>query len=155
MPKRIMERHASDNKYLHRDFHISGDQGIAYVGKNYGDEGVIDYLTRFVKNYYKPLIEKIKAEGLSGLMSHIEKIYEIEEASDALSISLNENILTVEIAYCPAIKFMLESGYEPSRWYIETTRTVNNVIAAESGFQFELIDYNIENGKALYRFIKE
>ena len=47
---------------------------------------------------------------------------------------------------------MKESGYEPSKWYIEDTRTVNAVIAEESGYGFELISYDAENGAAEYRF---
>ena len=40
MAKRVMDRRAADNKYLHRDFHVSGDLGIQYVGERYGDNGV-------------------------------------------------------------------------------------------------------------------
>ena len=50
---------------------------------------------------------------------------------------------------------MKESGYEPSEWYIEETRTVKGTIAKESGYEFELISYNPENGAAEYRIFSK
>ena len=152
MSKIVIEKQASDNKYLHKDFHISKDLGISYVGKNFGDKAVIEYLTKFTLNYYKPLIEKINKEGLSPLKKHIDHIYKVEESSDAVITVLSGNCLTVNVKYCPAIKYMKGEGHVPSEWYIETTRTVNNVIAQNTGYDFKLIEYDEDTGKALYIF---
>lgn len=149
-----MERRASDNKYLHRDFHVLADQGIAFVGEKYGDNGVREYLYRFTCAYYAPLIEAIKDKGLVALKEHIKKIYEIEEAQDAVILILNENELLVEVEYCPAVSFMKSVGHIPSKWYIETTRTLNETIADKTNYGFELLYYNAENGKAAYRFFR-
>ena len=54
----VMERKASDNKYLHRDFHISADNGIEYVGKKYGDEGVKEFLSDFARSYFQLLVKE-------------------------------------------------------------------------------------------------
>ena len=43
----VMDRRAADNKYLHRDFHISNDLGAAYIAEKYGPEGVDEYLRTF------------------------------------------------------------------------------------------------------------
>lgn len=154
MAKLVMERKASDNKYLHSSFHISADIGITYVGLNFGDEAVIEYLTRFTLSYYKLLIDEIKQKGLSALKENIENIYKIEEAKDALHIDLNDNCLSVEIKYCPAIKYMNSESHIPSKWYIETTKTVNKVIAENCGYEFKLLSYDTESGKALYSFTR-
>jgi hypothetical protein len=37
MAKLVMDRRAVDNKYLHRDFFISTDTGLRYLGSRYGD----------------------------------------------------------------------------------------------------------------------
>ena len=52
MAKLIMERDPKDNKYLHRDFHISLDNGLTYVGNNYGDAAVVELVTKFTNTYY-------------------------------------------------------------------------------------------------------
>lgn len=150
----VMNRKAADNKYLHRDFHVSGDIGVAYVGAHYGDNGVREYLKTFASRYYAPLIRKTKEQGLSALEQHIKGIYDIEEATDALETTLTGDSLSVQVLYCPAIKFMKSKGHEPSKWYVELTRTVNETIADEADLGFELLCYNAENGSARYRFFR-
>ena len=152
MAKLVMDRKASDNKYLHRDFHRSMDIGIAYIADKYGEKGVTEYLTTFANAYYKPLIEKIQTEGLKPLEEHIRNIYEIEEASEDLSIANEGKELTVSVAKCPAVTYMKSVGHTPSKWYVEATRTVNQALADATGLGFEMQEYCEDNGKAKYRF---
>lgn len=154
MSIKIMDRRAADNKYLHRDFHISGDTGLRYVGEKYGDNGVKEYLRRFATAYYAPLAASVKEKGLVALKEHIENIYEIEEASEVLKTTLSDQELLVEVSYCPAMAYMKSIGYTPSKWYIEETRTVNETIADSADLGFELISYDNETGKAAYRFFR-
>jgi hypothetical protein len=154
MSIKVMDRKAADNKYLHRDFHISGDTGIRYVGEKYGDNGVKEYLRRFAANYYAPLFSAVKEKGLAALKEHIENIYAIEEASSVLKTVLTENELLVEVEQCPAIAYMKSIGYTPSKWYMEETRTINETIADYTDLGFELISYDNETGKTSYRFFR-
>ncbi|NLJ41280.1 MAG: hypothetical protein GX352_06710 [Clostridiales bacterium] len=154
MAKKVMDRRAADNKYLHRDFHVSGDLGIEYVGKRFGDNGVKEYLRRFATAFYSPLVEDIKERGLVALKEHIENIYEIEEAPEVLKTTLEEEELLVEVSQCPAIAYMKSIDYTPSKWYIEQTRTVNETIADNADLGFELISYDDETGKTAYRFFR-
>ena len=55
MAKQVMDRKASDNKYLHKDFHVTLDIGIDYIGKHYGEDAVKEYLIRFADAYYRPM----------------------------------------------------------------------------------------------------
>ena len=73
MPKLVMERKASDNKYLHRDFHISSDNGISYVGDKYGDIGVENFLRKFAKSYFQLLVVEVREKGLIAIKEYIEK----------------------------------------------------------------------------------
>ena len=152
MGKLVMERRAADNKYLHRDFHVSADAGLAYVGKYWGNEGVEAYLERFASSWYSPLIAEIRKKGISAVREHLEKIYSAEEAAEVLHINGTENELKVNIDRCPAVSYMHSIGIEPSPWYNKLTSTVNRTIAAESGLGFEMISYESETGRAEYRF---
>lgn len=152
--KHVMDRKAADNKYLHRDFHVSGDVGVSYVGRLYGDNGVREYLTTFATRFYAPLAERVRAEGLKPLEEHILGIYEIEEASDAVSTTRTDDELRVRVSYCPAVRFMKAAGHTPSKWYVELTRTVNMTIADQAGLGFEMISYREEDGAAEYRFFR-
>ena len=154
MEKLHIERKASDNKYLHRDFHISADNGITYVGENYGDDGVKDYLTRYTLSFYKLLAEDVKKSGLIALKENFENVYKREEWLECLHIELTETELKVKIDKCPAVTYMRSTGHTPSKWYKETTYTVYAVLAKMCGLRFTVNYYNEEDGSTKYIFIK-
>ncbi|MDL2218251.1 hypothetical protein LJC27_06290 [Christensenellaceae bacterium OttesenSCG-928-M15] len=152
MSKVVMERKAADNKYLHRDFHKSLDLGLAYIGERYGDNGVKTYLRDFAREYYAPLVDNIQKTGLSALAAHIEATYEIEEMPEVLEMTRTEETLHVRVAKCPAIAFFQKTGYTPSPWYIEATRTVNETIADMAGLCYTQHSYDETDGHCEYTF---
>lgn len=153
MEKLHIERKAADNKYLHRDFHISADIGITYVGENYGDDAVKDYLTQYAKSFYKPLAEDVKKNGLKSLEENFENVYKKEEWTEYLHTTLTENELTVKIDKCPAVTFMKSTGHTPSKWYKETTYTVYSVLAEMCKLSFSVKYYNEEDGSTEFKFV--
>jgi hypothetical protein len=152
MAKLVMDRRAADNKYLHRDFFISTDTGLRYLGTRYGDAAVQEFLKQFVQDWYGPLAAAIRREGLGALQKHIKKIYEVEEAADSVHTILEEGELRVLEEENPALNYMHSIGYEPSPWYGELIAAVNRYIAEMAGLGFELQSYDQETGKAAYRF---
>ena len=142
---------AEDNKYLHRDFHLSGDRAIAYCGETYGYEAAVEFLTDYTRYYYAPIIDSIRNGGLTSLKEWIERVYEIEESSELLHTELSGNTLTVTIDKSPVIEYMKGLNQKPSKYYIEETRTMYKVVAEESGLSFELLYYN-EDGGAKFVF---
>lgn len=149
----ISECKREGQKYLHRDFHLLADNALKYCGDKYGDDEVVNFISDYTKNYYSPQINEFKKEGLSALKAWIEKIYEIEEASDILHAELKDNMLTVIIDKSPVIEYMKSLNQKPSKYYIEETRTLYDVIARESGFKFNLEYYN-EDGASKFTFKK-
>lgn len=150
---KIIDLKTEDNKYLHRDFHLIGDNALKYCGDKYGRDSVVEFIFDFVKHYHSPLIKKIKEEGLSALEGWFKKLYEIEEASDLLHTELSENSLTVVIKKSPAIEYMYSLGKEPSEYYIEETKTLYKAIAELSGYKFSL-EYYFHNGETKFVFTK-
>ena len=140
-------------KYLHRDFHLLGDNALKYCGDNYGDEAVVGFLKHFAVYYFAPKIEEMKQGGLPAVKAWLEKIYEVEEASEVLHAELDGDVLTFTIDKCPVIAFMRSLNQEPSKYYIEQTRTLYAAIAEAAGFKFELEYYN-EDGAAKFKFFK-
>ena len=147
----VIDVRSEDNKYLHRDFHLLGDNAMKYCAEVYGDEALVGFVGSFTKNYYAPRIEKINAEGLAALEKWLVRKYEIEEAGELLHTELSGESLTVTVDKCPAIAFMRTLGKEPSKYYIEQTRTVYRTLAAECGYEFAL-EYYDENGAARFVF---
>ena len=148
----VMDRKASDNEYFHRDFHDSLNRGSHYVGEKYGEKELVEYLTRFTKNVYRPVMEAIAEKGLQAIADKIADTYEKEKALDVLSLELTDKNLVVKIKECPAVKHLTGKGLTMSPWYSYTTTVVMDVLAKAGGYQFELISYDQATGAAEYQF---
>lgn len=148
----IMDRRASDNEYFHPDFHSSMNMGIHYVGENYGLEAVREYLTRYTTNVYRAVIEDAKNRGLVAFADKVLDTYAKEKALDAVKVTTEEKQVTVEVAYCPAVKHLKGTGREISPWYRYSTEIVMEVLAKAAGFDFTMDFYNEETGAAKYHF---
>lgn len=142
----IVDMKTEDNKYLHRDFHLLGDNALKYCGDMYGKEAVIEFLRDYVKYFYAPIVEKIKVGGILALAEWINGLYEIEESSAYLKTVLSDNTLTVTIEKSPVIEYMHSLNQEPSEYYVEETRTLYEAIATECGYSFALEYYNEDGG---------
>lgn len=151
-----MERKAADNKYLHRDFHKTLDLGLSYIAKRHGEDSVDEYLRRVTEVYYAPLLETLKQEGLGALAKHIEQTYETEEASEACRTRIADGTLTVRIDGCPVLAHFKKIGHLASPYFMQTTDTVNRVIAERAGLSYHMDCYDDETGACAYTFsVKE
>lgn len=153
MAKEVMRRQASDNEYLHKDFHKALSGGIEYLHINYGERAVSDYLRQFANTFYVSLKEDLKQRGLVAIKEHYEKIYKIEGGKIDIVFSEDEFILKVEA--CPAVTHLRKNSYPVARLFRETTKAVNEVICEGSDFVFELIEYDKQTGQSIQRFYRK
>ena len=147
-----MSRCASDNEYLHKDFHGALSAGIEYLHKNYGQQAVRDYLWQFADTFYSPLKAALKERGLMALKEHFEKTYRIEGGKVDFTISDDEMVM--KVPFCPAVTHMREHGYPVASLFHETTKTVNEAICDGSDFAFELLEYGKQTGRSVQRFYR-
>ena len=152
MPKRVMTRRASDNKYLHKDFHGALSLAIDYLDRNYGEQAVRSYLRQFARSYYSELTRQIVERGLIALAKHFQRIYEIEGGSASIRLSDTGNELFVEVEQCPAVAHMRRRGFKIASLFVETTRTVNAALCEGTPFEYELLEYDPETGRSVERF---
>jgi len=131
---------ASDNVYLHKDFHGALSVGIDYLEENFGEEAVREYLRDFTNTYFAPLKEEVKQRGQ-------------KEGGEA-EITLNDNELIVRVAACPAVTHMHQHGYAVTNMFYETTKTVNEALIADTDFAAELVEYDEETGRSVQRFYR-
>lgn len=150
--KKTMRRGASDNVYLHKDFHGALNQALVYLEQNFGGEAVGEYLRQFARNFYSPLTREIKKRGLDALKDHLERIYTLEGAKFRMKCSPDELVLTVDA--CPAVAHIRKMGLPVSHHFAETTRAVNAAICKGTGYEFELLEYDRESGKRVERYSK-
>ena len=150
--KLFIERKAADNKYLHRDFFVTGDIGIAYVGETYGDEAVKEYLEQYAKSYYSLLIKEVEKQGLQAIKDYFANVYKKEEWSQYLCMEITSNMLTVTVEKCPAVMYMKSIGHTPSKWYKETVYTVYKTLANMCGLAFKVEYYDEKDGSTKFIF---
>lgn len=152
MTKKAMERKATDNEYLHKDFHGAMNLGLRYLDEKYGADAVREYLRQFARAYYKPLIDDLRKRGLVALKEHFERIYRIEGAP--ISLTLAEDELVLDVPACPAVTHLRRRGAAVSPRFVETTRTVNETLCEGTPFAAELVEYDASTGSSRQRFYR-
>jgi hypothetical protein len=152
MAKEVMRRKASDNQYLHKDFHGSLSCGIEYLRRHYGNEAVREYLRDFARDFYSPLTTDLKARGLIALKEYFEKMYKTEGGEIDTLLSADEFILKVHA--CPAVMHMRKNNYPVSPLFYETSKTVNETICEGTDFAAELVEYDEATGRSIQRFYR-
>lgn len=145
-----MTRNASDNVYLHRDFHGALSIALGYLAQRHGASGVNDFIRRFANAYYAPLKSEIRARGLVALKEHFERIYALEGGEIEISLSADELVLVV-IA-CPVVSYLRGNGYHVPAHFIETERSLNAALCEDTAFSYELMEYDRDTGRSVQRF---
>ena len=152
MTKEIITRKASDNRYLHKDFHIALNYGIDYLHNKFGEGSVTEYLKQFANSFYSPLKKSLKEKGLIAIKEHYEEIYKIERAEFNMKFSQNE--LIIHVLASPAVTHIKANGHLISELFHETITTINRTICQDTPFEFELLEYNKGNGASIQRFFR-
>lgn len=152
MAKETMRRRASDNEYLHKDFHGALSAGIDYLDQRFGGEAVRQYLRRFTCSFYAPLIGDLRARGLVALKEYFEGVYALE-GGEMVSV-LSEDELVLRVVASPAVVHMRERGYSVARLFRETVKTVNEALCEGTPFAAELLEYDAETGRSVQRFYR-
>ena len=147
-----IEYRSGNLEYFHRDFHSSMNMGIQYLGENYGEEAVRDYLSLYARRVYAREIDDIRARGLEAIEAKIRDTYDKEHAPEVLTIHRTDDRLDVSIEHCPAVKHLRDTGREVTQWYPLTTSVVMEVFAGACGASFAMDSYDDATGAARYHF---
>lgn len=151
--KKIMTRKASDNKYLHKDFHVSMNILLKYIYENFGKEELINYLSQYAEAYHKPLNQELKSGSIDALCSYFTDIYKKEEWP--VKMNCEENFLEIEQDACPGIAQIKAKGDTPCPYYSETYNTVYKTLCKDTPFEYELEYFDEETGACRQVFRKK
>ena len=149
---KVLDCKASDNVYLHRDFHGALCYAIKYLDDRYGGQATEEYLRQVGRTFYQPLIAKLKREGLSALEAHWRSIFGREEGLFTLRQEGPVLVLTVE--RCPAIGHLKKIGQLCTERYCQTTVVVNDTVCREAGYRCSC-EYEPGEGRCVQKFWKE
>lgn len=149
--RKALDCKASDNEYLHKDFHGALCYSIKYLDDNYGQEATREYLEQVGRTYYRPLSEKMEREGLSALENHLRDIFSTEGGE--FDLRYENETLVLEVSRCPAILHLKKINQLFTQRYCETTVVVNQTICDGAGFECSC-EYESGAGKCVQKFWK-
>ena len=148
---KVLDCRASDNPYLHKDFHGALCYIIGYLDDNFGPEATVEYLEQVARTYYAPLAEELEKSGLAALERHWRKIFQIEGGEFSLRYEDGRLVLTVSV--CPAIAHLKEHDWLFTERFCETTAVVNASICRAAGYECSC-RYEPGRGKCVQKFWK-
>jgi len=137
---------------VHKDFHGALSYAIEFLEREYGREGLEDFLSGLSKSVYAPLVADIKDRGLEALGNHWERVFGLEGGSFGMKMEGERLVLTVNS--CPAISHMRERGYIIAPSFCEHCRIVNEALCHEAGYECD-IEYDQAEGRCVQRFWRE
>jgi hypothetical protein len=149
----VTEKKASDNKYLHKDFHIALNLLLTYLYNNFGKDSMVNYLKQYSRAYYKPLNQKLKSGDKEVLVDYFKDIYEKEEWP--VNITCHENSVEITQTACPAVSYIVQKGGKLCPYYRETYSTVYKTLCEDTPFEYSLEYFNDETGACKQLFIKK
>ena len=147
---KVIERKASDNKYRHRDFHISMNMLMKYICEEFGAKALTKYLEQFSREFHSINTEYLKKCDLSGLYIYFKDVYEKEEWP--VNIEIRGDVLTISQAACPGISYLREKGHIPIEQYIETYTTVYETMCIDTPYEYIMEKFDNETGACVQRF---
>ena len=147
---KIIERKASDNKYLHRDFHISMNMLMEYICKEYGSAALIEYLVQFAQEFHSKRKECMQKGDLGCLEKYFREVYEKEEWP--VQIDFKNDVIVISQESCPGISHLQKSGHKPIEQYIETYTTVYRTLCQDTPYEYVMESFNPDTGKCRQRF---
>ncbi len=146
----VFEQKASENKYLHRDFHISMNILMEYISEKFGEGALTEYLRMFSGEFHKERKKLLVENGLVVLKDYFEKVYSEEEWN--IEISLSDNELRISQEACPGISHIRKNGFLPIPRYIETYTTIYEELCRETPYEYEMLEFNNDTGECSQTF---
>lgn len=138
---------------VHKNFHGLMSYLIKFIRENHGEKHLESFFSSSAVYIYKPLIKRIKDNGLVEIKKHLEKTFSIEDGE--FDLKFKDNRITFNVKKCPAICFMKDKKIEIDKDFCKySTEVVNKSIAKECSYNFK-VDYNQEKGSCIQIFWKE
>lgn len=137
---------------VHKDFHGIMSYLIKYIRENHGEKYLKSFFESSAAKIYKPLIKRIKENGLVEIKKHLERTFTMEDGK--FDLKFNGNRITFIVKKCPAIWFMKDNKMEIDEEFCKySTEIVNKAIAKEGSYNFK-VNYDQENGSCIQEFWK-
>lgn len=150
--KRVLDCTATDNVYLHKDFHGGLCYSIKYLDETYGPKATAEYLRQVGRTVWAPLIAQMKHQGLPALEKHWQKVFS-QEGGD-FSLTRDDGTLVLTVRRCPAVAHLKNMDMFFTDRFCQTTVLVNETMCRQAGLRCSC-DYEPGQGRCVQRFWRQ
>lgn len=139
---------------VHPDFHGGLSYGMQFLFERFGMDEVDEWLRRVGRQCYRPLRERLQAEGLTALQEHWRRIFTLERGDVDIEWDSADprrgQVLVLRVNRCPALAHMAKRGYTIFHDFCRHTRIVNEEICRPAGY-----GCSVESDQASQRCIQK
>ena len=114
------------------DFYFAINATFRFMLKRFGEEGLRKYWNDLGTQYFAPVSAKWKAGGVSAIADHWRAFFAAEPGAEA-DVTLSDDVVTVEVKTCPALKHLRQRGDILSS-FCQHCYFINEAIAGPAGF---------------------
>lgn len=149
---KVLNFSASENTYLHKDFHGALCYAIKYLDEEYGPAATTRYLKQVGKTCFARLARSLKRQGLSVMEEHLKYIFSAEQG--IFDIRYDGAVLVLNVKKCPAISHLIKTKQLFTTRYCESTVVVNEQICKTAGYKCSC-QYKPGEGICVQKFWKD
>lgn len=115
------------------DFYFAINATFRFILARTGSEGLRQYWTDLGANYFAPVSERWKLNGLSGIADYWRAFFNAEPES-VVEIRQSDAMVTVDVKTCPAIQHLRRGKREIVPCFCQHCYFISEAISAPAGF---------------------
>jgi len=132
------------------DFYFAINATFRFILERLGMEGLRRYWTDLGQNYFQPVGENWRRQGLPGVTAYWRAFFAAEPGAE-VKIREDEDQVVVEVKVCPAIKHLREAGREIVPCFCQHCFHQGEAMAARAGMAYRLHGGNGACHHVIYR----
>jgi len=114
------------------DFYFAINATFRFIHTRLGREGWIAYLKHLAQNYFHPVNQAWKKEGLKAVATYWKAFFDAEPDGD-VEIQSSADEVVIAVRRCPTIAHLKQSGRKIVPFYCEHCALLGEARAAEAG----------------------
>ena len=115
------------------DFYFAIYATFHFILKKMGADGLRRYWTDLGTRYFATVTKQWQQGGLAGVADYWRAFFAAEPGAQ-VKVSHTDEVVTLEVKVCPAIKHLRENGREIIPCFCQHCYFINEAIAAPAGF---------------------
>ncbi len=118
------------------DFYFAVNAIARHIHDNYGMEVLVDYWRSLGREYYGPRAAQWQEGGPQALAADWKE-YFLNEPGAEVDVTIEDEVVELDIRVCPAIKYLRECGREITPYFCDHCDHTCGSMAQLAGYRFE------------------